>query len=359
MLQLRSKIIGSGSYIPSTKIANDFFWNSDFYTGYDQKTEKDSKSIVDKFQEVAGIAERRYADANIRASDMATFAAQEALKNAGNLDPETLDYIIVSHNWGDVAKDNHFYDLLPNLAARVKHNLGIQNSNCVAYDLLFGCPGWLQGMIQADYYLRSGDAKRALVIGSDAVSRVIDSHDIDSMLFSDGAGAVVLEAQEVEHPTGIMLHKAVSDCNKELSFLKMDKSYNPSKGEEGLYLKMQGRNVFRYAMEKIPGLVIECLERLNLPIERVSKILMHQANAKMIRLIAERLFSLQGHDQVPEGVLPMNVSYIGNNSVATIPILYDMIAKGTMPEHSFKPGDILVMASVGAGMHINCVIYEV
>ena len=357
MTKLRSKIIGTGAYVPELRIGNTHFLQTDFYSAYDKKVEKETQAVVDKFEEVAGISERRYADAEWRASDMATAAARAALADANNLDPETLDYIIIAHNWGDVAKDDPFYDLMPNLAARIKHNLGIKNPDCIAYDILFGCPGWLQGIIQADYYLRSGDAKRALVIGSDAVSRVIDSHDIDSMLFSDGAGAVILEAS-TDQGQGILSHQAMSDCQRELNFLKMDKSYNPSKGTDGLYLKMDGRNVFRYAMEKIPNLVVRCLAKAGMTLKQVDKILMHQANAKMIRLIAERLFQQEGLGEVPPTALPMNVGFMGNNSVATIPILLDMIRKGTMPEHELKEGQIIVMASVGAGMHVNCLVYQ-
>ena len=110
--------------------------------------------------------------------------------------PRQLDYILVAHNFGDVTEDNRRSDFVPTLAARVKHKLGIENPTTIAYDLPFGCPGWLQGVIQADYYLRSGDAKRVLVIGAETLSRVCDPHDRDSMIYADGAGAILLEARE-------------------------------------------------------------------------------------------------------------------------------------------------------------------
>src|SRR5690606_2262471 len=105
-----------------------------------------------------------------------------------NIDKETLDYIIVAHNFGDILKNNQKSDMVPTLAARVKHKLQIKNPYTVAYDLPFGCPGWLQGLIQADYYLKSGDAKRILIIGAETLSRISDPHDIDSMIFSDEIG---------------------------------------------------------------------------------------------------------------------------------------------------------------------------
>ena len=102
-------------------------------------------------------------------------------------------------------------DVVPCLAARVKHKLEIKNPDTVAYDILFGCPGWLQAAIQADYLIKSGDARKVLVIGADILSRVSDPHDRDSMLYADGAGAAVFEARESEYPVGILAHKTRSD----------------------------------------------------------------------------------------------------------------------------------------------------
>jgi 3-oxoacyl-[acyl-carrier-protein] synthase-3 len=124
-----------------------------------------------------------------------------------------LDYIIVAHNFGDLAADNRRSDLVPTLAARVKHRLGIRNPSAIAYDLPFGCAGWLQAVIQADYFIKSGDAKRALVIakralviGAETLSRISDPHDRDSMIYADGAGACVLEGVASGSPLGIMAH---------------------------------------------------------------------------------------------------------------------------------------------------------
>ena len=105
------------------------------------------------------------------------------------VDPETLDYVIVAHNFGDVQADRLRLDFCPTLAARIKERLRIKNPSCVAYDLPFGCPGWLQAVIQADYFLRSSDAARALIVGAETLSRVSDPHDRDSMIYADGAGA--------------------------------------------------------------------------------------------------------------------------------------------------------------------------
>jgi 3-oxoacyl-[acyl-carrier-protein] synthase-3 len=147
---------------------------------------------VEKFEQITGIQERRYIDAGINTSDMATIVAKAALEDA-HCNPETIDQIIVAHNFGNVLKHTIQTDVLPALASRVKHDLKINNPNCIPYDLLFGCPGWVQGLIQADAFFKGGVAKKCLVIGTEALSRVLDTYDRDSMIFADGAGACVLE----------------------------------------------------------------------------------------------------------------------------------------------------------------------
>lgn len=353
-----SRIIGSGSYLPETKKTNADFVKQQFFKAKDEHSEKSGIDTVQKFEEIAGISERRYAGPEDRVSTLAARAAAFAIEDAG-IDPESLDYIIVAHNWGDILPGGQHYDLLPNIAARVKHTLGIKRSDCVAYDVLFGCPGWLQGVIQADYYLRSGDAKRILVIGSDTLSRLLDPHDIDSMLFGDGAGAMIFEATVGERGSkGILSHASVSDCGPELHFLRMGCSFNSALPEDDIFIKMNGRSVFRYAMETLPKLITHCIEKAACKLQDVDKFLMHQANIKMVRLIAERMFQEQGLGEVPAYGLPMIVRNMGNNSVASIPVLYDLIHRGQLPGYSFSEGELLLFSSVGAGMHANAFLYR-
>ncbi len=356
-MQPRAKITGTGSYIPEITVKSDHFLKNEFFEPSGDRTPKEAQEVVAKFEEVAGIIERRYAGEEMTISEMGYIAASRAIEKA-DIDPETIDYIIFAHNWGNVSVAHNFYDIIPNLAARVKHELGIRTPRCVAYDILFGCPGWLQGVIQADCFIRAGNARRVLVIGSDAVSRTVDPHDRDSMLFGDGAGAIILEATEAGEDRGILHHAAVSDCGEELFYLTMNYSYNPAKKTEGLYLKMNGRNVFRYALAKIPPLVNESLNAAGVSLEEVKKMLIHQANKKMIEMIARKLFNSNGQDTFPQSMLPINVNYMGNNSVATIPILLDTIVEKKFPGHTISPGDVIVFASVGAGMHANCMIYR-
>src|SRR6476661_3791640 len=191
--EFASIITATGSYLPETVVLNSDFLNHKFFEKDGTAITRDNAEVIQKFQDITEITERRYAAKDQHASDLGYLAAKNALES-GNIDPETLDYIIVAHNFGDVPLGSTRPDILPSISSRIKHLLKIKNPDCVAYDLPFGCPGWVQGIIQADYFIRSGDAKKILVIGTETLSRVVDPHDRDTMIFADGAGATVLEA---------------------------------------------------------------------------------------------------------------------------------------------------------------------
>lgn len=349
-------ITGTGSYIPRRKVLNADFLENAFLNHDGTPLEKDNKETIQKFADITGIEERRYADDDVLASDMAAKAGERALASA-ELDPEKLDYIIVAHNFGDVRAENPRVDMVPSLASRVKHKLGIKNPYCVAYDLAFGCPGWVQGLIQCDYYLRSGDASACLVIGTETLSRVSDPHDRDSMIYSDGAGAAVLEARQSGTPVGILSHSARTDTEEQAYYLKMDYSYN-SGNCDSLYMKMKGHKLYQYALTYVPQLVKTSLEKANIGFDKVAKVLIHQANAKMDAAILQRLAKLYGYDKISEDIMPMTISKLGNSSVATVPTLLDLILRGEMDGHRVGKGDIIVLASVGAGMNINSIVYR-
>ena len=353
-----SVISGTGSYIPSKRIKNKDFLNNRFYDSKGTKLDKTNKEIIEKFLAITTIKERRYATHDLVTSDMAYYAAVEAIKSA-KIDKEELDYVIVAHNFGDVRKDNNQLDMVPSLAARVKHKLEIKNPETIAYDVPFGCPGWLQGVIQADYYIKSGDAKKILVIGAEMLSRVSDPHDRDSMLYADGAGAVVLEARNSDKPIGILAHKTRSDTYLYSKMLYMGKSYKTDhKNQDDLYLKMKGRKLYQYALERVPQAIKDCLEKSTIPIEEIKKVLIHQANGKMDAEILKRFYGLYDITDLPENIMPMTIEKLGNSSVATLPTLLDLIVKEKLPPHKIEKGDTVVFASVGAGMNINAVIYK-
>jgi 3-oxoacyl-[acyl-carrier-protein] synthase-3 len=357
--RIHTIITGSGTYLPKRKIENSHFLSSSFLDSNGQRIEKSNEEIIQKFKEITTIAERRYVTDDLMTSDIATLAGIAALDRA-SVDKETLDYVIVAHNFGDVYPDKNRIDIVPSLAARVKRKMEIENPDTVAYDLPFGCPGWLQGVIQADYYIRSGDAKRVLVIGAETLSRIIDPHDRDSMLYADGAGAVLLEAEIAAEPRGILTHKTRSDTLLHSNMLFMGPSYNGNhQPTDDLYLKMYGRKLYQYALEFVPSAIKACLDKSGKDPQDVKKILIHQANGKMDDAIVKRFYRLYDIKEIPEGVLPMIISWTGNSSVATVPTLYDLIVRGSLPGHEIESGDVLVFASVGAGMNINAMIYQV
>ena len=351
-----AKIIGTGTYIPEVIVKNEDFVDRVFYEDYGKKLNKDPREVIEKLYQITGIKERRYARKDQTNSMIATEAARAAVEDAG-IDPETLDYIIFAHNYGDVPYGDRHSDFVPSLAARVKSALKIKNPWCVAYDVAFGCPGWVQAMIQADYYIKSGDAKRVLVIGSETLSRISDPHDRDSMIFADGAGAVVLEAIDSEVPTGILAHLSRTDSVEEAGYLINGKSFNPDFEGDNFFIKMKGRKVYEYALTNVPDLIKRLLDKLDLDIDDVKKILMHQANEKMDMAIGERLYKLYGKE-MPELAMPVTITYLGNSSVGTIPTMLDLIMKGKLENHSINPGDIVIFASVGAGMNINALVYK-
>jgi len=350
-------ITGTGSYIPSIVKTNQSFVNNRFYSENGELIATPSEEIVEKFKDITGIAERRYADINENTSEMGTKAAVLAIKDAG-IDAETIDQIIVAHNFGNVLSGTIQTDAIPAIASRVKHQLGIKNPACVAYDILFVCPGWIQGVIQADAFIKSGMAKKCLVIGAETLSRVVDVHDRDSMIFSDGAGACIVE-QSDESNTGILACSVQSHCEDETYFLYLGKSYHPEGEEATRYIKMKGRKVYEYAIKNVPIAMKECIEKAGVDIHDVKKFFLHQANEKMDEGFIKALFKLYGIREIPADIMPMSIHELGNSSVATIPTLYDRVKHGFYKEHQLHKGDIVIFASVGAGMNINAICYKI
>ena len=350
-------ITGTGSYIPNIIKTNKDFIENTFYGENGDLIATPNEEIVEKFKDITGIYERRYAGQEMNTSEMATEASKLAIQDAG-IDPETIDQIIVAHNFGNVLPGTIQTDTIPAIASRVKNQLGIRNPNCVAYDILFGCPGWIQGVIQADAFIKSGMAKRCLVIGAETLSRVVDPHDRDSMIFSDGAGACIVEG-DTDSESGILAASVQSHCNEEAYFLYLGKSYHPEGEEETRYIKMKGRKVYEYAIKNVPIAMKECIEKAGVDIKDIKKFFLHQANEKMDEGFIKALYKLYGTREVPENIMPMSIHDLGNSSVATIPTLYDMVKHGKYPEHQLHKGDIVIFASVGAGMNINAICYRV
>ena len=349
------KITGSGSYIPTEKVTNLDFAQHSFLNEDGTVFPYSNEVVAEKFLEITGIQERRYVSNNLVTSDIALIAAQRAIE-AAKIDPETLDYIIFAHNFGNVKHGAIQADAVPTLASRVKQKLRIKNPYCVAYDMLFGCPGWIEGVIQAQAYIKAGMAKKCLVIGAETLSRVVDIHDRDSMIYSDGAGATVIEATDEEG--GIISHASATYATDEADYLYFGNSFNKNLDEDVRYIKMHGRKIYEFALNNVPNAMKLCLEKSGYTITDVKKILIHQANEKMDEAIINRFYKLY-NSTLPEGIMPMSIHKLGNSSVATVPTLYDLILNGKIENQEIKKGDVIIFASVGAGMNINAIVYKV
>tara|TARA_B100000989_G_scaffold293241_1_gene270324 strand:- start:767 stop:1822 length:1056 start_codon:yes stop_codon:yes gene_type:complete len=348
------KITGSGSIVPHHIQYNLGFLNNSFYDTDGNSVSNLNEEIIEKFKSITGIKQRRYIKDDQTVVDIAVEASHLAIKDA-QLDPENLNYIIVAHNVGDIEKNSNQVNTLPSLASKVKAGLRIENPNCVAYDILFGCPGWVEGVIQANAFIKAGMAEKCLVVGADTLSRVLDQTDRDSMIYADGAGAAVVE--QVDDQAGILSHKTVTYTYEgEANFIFYGPSNQSRKGTK--YIKMQGRKVYEFALSKVPAAIQNCLEASGECIEDVKKIFIHQANLKMDDAIIKRFYRLY-KKPMPEGVLPMNIQEFGNSSVASVPTLFDLIRKDNYGGHKLNKGDLIIFASVGAGMNINAITYRV
>ncbi len=351
------QITGTGCYIPSSIEKNENFQQHQFLNSDGSSFKYENNVIIEKFKAITGIGERRYAYDHLTSSDLGFFAAEKAIEDA-DIDPETLDYIIVAHNFGDVKHNTIQSDILPCLASRIKHSLRIKNPKCVAYDILFGCPGWVEGVIQAQAFIKAGMAKRCLVIGSETLSRVVDKHDRDSMIYSDGAGAAIIEViDDGRTDTGILAHESASFTYDEAYYLHFGNSNNKTLCPDTRYIKMDGRKIYEFALSNVPQAMKSCLDKSGIDISEVKKIFIHQANEKMDEAILKRFYRLY-KTEIPEDIMPMSIHKFGNSSVATVPTLFDLVKNNKLDQHQLEKGDVVMFASVGAGMHINAIVYR-
>jgi 3-oxoacyl-[acyl-carrier-protein] synthase III len=348
---------GTGSYIPEIVKKNQEFIDAKFLNSDGSDFKVSNEVIIKKFKSITGIEERRYARNDHNASDLAFFAAENAIKDA-NIDQETIDYIIVSHNFGDIKHGTKQIDQLPSLASRVKYNLGINNPDCVCYDLIFGCPGWIEGVIQANAFIKAGIAKKCLVIGAETLSRTVDTNDRDSMIFADGAGATIIEKKDENFNHGILSHKTCTFSAENTFDLFLGDSFDSNNKSNNKYIKMYGHRIYEFAITKVPQALKDCLEASGKSVTDVKKIFLHQANEKMDDAMVDRFYKLYDTPRL-ENVMPMSIGKLGNSSVATIPTLFDLVKNNKMENHSLKKGDIVLFGSVGAGMNVNAITYQI
>lgn len=360
MSNIYTVVKGTGSFIPEKIVKNSDFMNHSFYdSATNEKFDRSNDVIIDKFQEITKINERRVVDDNDRTSDLGYYASLDALESSG-IDKEELEFIICSHNFGDATASNGQTDTMPALANRIKHRLEIKNPYCYCHDVVAGCPGWTTAMIVADAYIKSGIYKKGLVIGTDVNTRHGDPYDRDCMIFGDGAGATIVEGVESDTPIGIISHVSRSDSGIDLGMLKLAPSLNKEHDQKDLYIRMQGNRVYVYALSNVPKTVKMSIDKAGIDISNIKKVLIHQANEKMDEAILIRVFKLYGiRTNDVSDVMPMTIGTLGNSSTATVPTLLDYVTKGKMDNHAVKSGDHMILASVGAGMNINSIVYKI
>ncbi|MBQ2283396.1 MAG: ketoacyl-ACP synthase III [Agathobacter sp.] len=309
------KIIGTGSCLPERIVTN-----------------QDLAEIMDTSDEWistrTGIRKRHIATEETTTS-MSVVAAKRALEDAG-VKPEELDLIIAA----TVSSDQ----IIPMLSAQVQAEIGADNA--VAFDINAACSGFLFDMAIADAYMKAGGSKKALLIGAETLSKLMDWNDRSScVLFGDGAGAVVVSDEE-DCVLG-MVQGAKGKDGMVLSCVNRNTS-NPFSGKEPAplsYVHMEGQAVYKFAVKTVPAAINEALEQAGVAADEVSYYILHQANLRIIESVAKRL------DQ-PMEKFPTNIQDCGNISAASVPILLDKVCKDGM----IKAGDKIVLAGFGAGL---------
>ena len=374
---LNSIITATGRCIPEVEIPNSHFLAHTFYTKSGEVERKNTPFIIEKFVERTGISSRRYARDDQVASDLGAIALRHALDS--RIDINTLDMIIAATNYGDISAPHYCCDFVPNIATRVLQKAGYDGSKgreIKAIDIPYGCPCWLEGLILADIYIQQGLAKKIAVVAAETLSRVCDPHDKDSMIYADGAGASIVEAFENETKEGILNSRSktilyfkpatglgstaepVTDCSK---YLCNCPSNNLNYPNGRLFLKMLGPNVAQVARTYVPKILKEVLQDIHVSLEDVKLFLLHQANRQLDHDMAR---DTGIKEEELDGKVPVTIDWLGNSSVATIPTLLDLIARGELrngngQQYTLHPNDVIIFGSVGGSMHVNAVAYKV
>ena len=311
----RSQIIGFGSYLPQNIVTND-----DLADKIDTSDEWIRKRT--------GIAQRHIAADGELTSDIATKAARAALKNAG-LDADAADLIVLA----TATPDNTF----PATATRVQSNLGIRRG--AAFDVQAVCAGYVYALTMADNMIRLGQAETAIVIGAEVFSRILDWEDRGTcVLFGDGAGACVLQGTETpgtNADTGILSTHIHSD-GEYYDMLYVDGG--PSTTGTSGYLRMEGKEVFRHAVQRMSEVVTAALDQNDLAVDQLDWLIPHQANKRIMDSIAKKL-------NLPDEKIVVTVDRQANTSAATIPLaLAEASADGRL-----KPGHLIALSALGGG----------
>ncbi len=322
MTSIRSVIRGVGAYLPERILTNEEI---------SQRLDTSDSWI----QERTGIKARHIAADGELTSDLGIKASKSALIRAG-IDPVDIDLLICA----TATPDRTF----PSTAVRIQHDIGMTKG--AAFDVQAVCSGFVYAMATADNFIRNGQSKRALVVGAETFSRILDWEDRGTcVLFGDGAGAVVLEAQNQQGTNddrGILASRLRSDGRfEELLYVDGGPSSTQSTG----HLRMNGREVFRHAVQKISGVIEETLLASGLSADEIDLFVPHQANARILDGIAKKL------GVAPEKVIK-TLDRHGNTSAASIPLALNQ----AFESHKLAEGDLVLMEAMGGGFTWGAVL---
>lgn len=322
------KIIGTGSYVPENIVTND-----------------DLSKIVETsdcwIEERTGVKQRHLMK-NETTANMATKAAKKAVEDA-EINPEEIDVIVVSTVSSNL--------ILPNTACFVQEQLGAVNAFC--FDINTACTGFMMAYNTVQSYINSGLVRTALIIGAEGLSRIVDWSDRGTcILFGDGAGAAIVRASEDSVFETVMKSDgrkgAALTCFNE--FAARPRKIFPGENKENFdtYVKMDGQEIFRFAVKEVPKCINELMEKMSITDDDVDMYILHQANLRICQGIAKRL-------KISMDKVPTNVAEYGNTSSACIPILLDELFKSG----KLKKGQRIIMSGFGAGVTLAATYMEI
>lgn len=311
---MTTRIIGIGSYVPETIVTN---------TDLSKYIDTNDEWIKDR----SGIAERRIS-VKETTSEMAVYAAQRAIKDAG-IDPKEIDIIILATS----SPDKTF----PATAMDV--HAGVGAVNAMGFDISAACTGFIYGLHIMQGFVASGMYKTGLIVGVETLSKVVDWSDRSScFLFGDGAGAAVVRADEMGIRHAVMGSDGTKAWVLDCIGRSLGNCVTGTQPEMG-FMKMDGQEVFKFAVKKVPEVVQQILDESGTQKEDIKYFLLHQANYRILEAASRRL-------KVSMDKIPVNIDRYGNTSAASIPILIDELAKAG----KLNRGDKLLLAGFGAGL---------
>lgn len=319
---MTTRIIGTGSYVPETIVTN---------TDLTKFMDTNDEWIRDR----SGIAERRIS-VKEGTSDMAVEAAKRAIADAG-IDPKEIDIIILATSSADKS--------FPATAMDV--HAGVGAVNAMGFDISAACTGFIYGLHIVQGFFASGMYKTGLIVGAETLSKVLDWNDRSScILFGDGAGAAVVRAEEQGMIHAVMGSDGTKSWVLDCVGRSLGNVLTNTTPEMG-FMKMDGQEVFKFAVKKVPEIVKQVLDESGTSQEDVKYFILHQANYRILEAASRRL-------KIPMEKIPVNIDRFGNTSAASIPILIDEMAK----DGKLVRGDKLVLAGFGAGLTWGSILME-